>query len=113
MLACQTKENETKPAVSPEELQSMQQKYPNLLPIIIHPKDIDMTIYKYMIWPEISVEKFAQTVRKHCLNVDHQRPLFFSVNGILLPKDDCLGKIHHQYKKPDGFLHIILQQEPT
>ena len=39
-------------------------------------------------------------------------PLFFSAKGIFLPPEQEMGKIYAQYKKDDGFLHIVVRGEP-
>ena len=112
MFAWQIKDSDNLPLASLEEFQSIQQKYPGLLPIIIHPIEIEIQKIKYLTRSEISLEQFAEIVRQYCLHLDPQIPLFFSINGVLIPKHDHLGKIYDQYKKSDGFLHIILRPEP-
>ena len=106
------KEQDNLQLISLGEFQLIQKKYPGLIPVIIHPKDLTVSRSRYLTRGQIPFKKFAEIVRQYCQGISPQDPLFFTANGIFIPSKQFMDDIYNLYKKSDGFLHINVCPEP-
>ncbi len=103
-----------------EEYARIKSKYPDWIPIIVESPNLLLTKKKYLTRKNLILKTLAEIIRNYCqiqtINgmqpIDPQMPLMLFANGTLIPPGDELGKIYEMHKKPHGFLHIVLYNEP-
>ncbi len=94
------------------EYQRINQKHPELIPVLINAIDINIEKTRYLVKPEFTFEKFALTIRSYCQQITSRQILFFKINDTLISKHSKMLDVYENHKQSDGFLHISILSEP-
>lgn len=97
------------------ESQSIIEKYPNRIPIIVERFNINLPEIdrkKYLAPADLSIGNFMYVIRKR-LKMEAEKSLFLFFNEKLLPVSENLGYAYDNCKDDDGFLYVKYCEETT
>ena len=87
-------------------------KYPDRLPIIIIPKNIEINKTKYLVPCNIEFYTFIQLIR-HDSKINKYESFFCLVNGLLPTNSQSIIELYNLHSSKDGFLYICITKENT
>jgi GABA(A) receptor-associated protein len=97
--------------------QCILEKYPDRVPLIIHPSKSDRDAYpidksKYITPRDLTLLQLQQIIRKR-IHFPPEKALFMFINNKIYPITSIIGNIYDANKDPDGFLYVSYCQEST
>jgi GABA(A) receptor-associated protein len=98
-----------------KESQSIIEKYPNRIPIIVERFNINLPEIdrkKYLTPADLTIGNFIYVIRKR-LKMEAEKSLFLFFNEKMLPVSENLGYAYNKCKDEDGFLYVKYCEETT
>lgn len=97
-------------------VESVRQKYPDRLPIIVDratSTDPILPKNKYIIESTSTMGTLIAVLRKHLILPSGSALFFYTESQVMVPVGALIGDIYKQYKNEDGFLYILYTLENT
>lgn len=95
-----------------QEYLTQRKKNPTLIPVLVHPIDMQIEKKKYLVNPDVLFAKFAEVSRNYCRGISDKQPLFFSANDTIIKKTMTMTQVYELHKRQDEFLHVTVRPEP-
>mgnify|MGYP001423668151 CR=1 FL=1 len=90
----------------------LRKKYPEKLPIILLPYDIEVTKKKYLVPYDMNFATFVKTISSN-IKIKKSEALFCLIGDILPTNTQNMIELYNQNVNKDGFLYIKLRKENT
>lgn len=93
-------------------------KYPDMVPAIVEISDGSMFSNKlpeldkskFLIQKEHLFSQFIFVIRKR-MNLEPEKAIFITANGVLVPNTKTMGEIYNDYKDEDNFIYFVISTE--
>jgi hypothetical protein len=91
------------------------QKYPDRIPVILNPVNIQLDKCKFLILRESTFGHFVSYIIEHHLPKSSCKKgyYFFTKNNTLIPISKLMNTIHGEYCDDDKVLRITIREENT
>jgi hypothetical protein len=96
-----------------QEYLTQRKKNPTLIPVLVHPIDMQIEKKKYLVNPDVLFAKFAEVSRNYCRGISDKQLLFFSANDTIINKKMTMTQVYELHKRQDEFLHVSVRPEPS
>ena len=88
----------------------LRNKYPEKLPIIIIPHEIELTKKKFLVPYEINFATFMKSISTN-IKINKSEALFCLIGDILPASTQSMIELYNQHVNKDGFLYIKMRKE--
>lgn len=93
-----------------EQSTKLKLKYPDRIPIIITPQDVEITKTKYLAPLDINFSNFMALIKNN-VKIRKSEALFCLINGILPTNSQSLAELYNANSHADGFLYVTIRKE--
>jgi GABA(A) receptor-associated protein len=91
----------------------IRQKYPDRIPVICEPKDLEEHKNfpkKYLVPSDLTIGQFIYVLRKR-VKITDENAIFLFINGRVPPSGNLVSFLYESDKNEDGFLYIKFSNE--
>ena len=90
----------------------LRNKYPEKLPIIILPYDVEITKNKYLVPYDMNFATFIKSISAN-IKIKKSEALFCLIGDVLPANTQTIIELYNQNVSKDGFLYMKIRKENT
>lgn len=87
------------------------EKYPDRIPIIINPQNVNIRKTKFLVSNDCTMGYLVVCIRKH-MSLKPEESMIIFINNTIPKMTDTLGELHRLNMNPDDYcLHVTVTKE--